>query len=139
MPQQHLIEQVASVFHGFKSALGKQFEERAIPMAPTHLKVLRTIHRHQPCTGQDIARLLNRDKAQVNRLLQDFFSQALVERVPNPSDKRSQLLEITAAGAERLQLMEQAEQTVIAQLTHGLSPQEQRELKRMLTVMQANV
>lgn len=132
MSQSMIIEKAAYIFKGFKALLAKEFAESSIQLAPTHLKVLRSIQEHQPCSAQVIAELMKRDKAQVNRLLHAFDKEQLIIRKENPNDKRSQLLTITNAGRSLLGRMEAAEKEVIKRMTGELTDEELCQLIKLL-------
>ena len=126
------IEGVSRLLHGFKSLLSREFQELGIDFAPTQMKVLRLVAHNEPCTSQELAGIIGRDKAQVTRLLQEMLNKGVIERAANPNDKRSQLLSVTETGTAALQVMEQAEQKVLAQLSQGLEPGEIAQFSELL-------
>ena len=106
MTELELIDLVFQIPKLYKQRLAKEFALRGIQLAPTHLKVMRLLNEKQPCTAHELAILLERDKAQVTRLLQGLVDQSLIEKRPNPSDKRSQLLLLSDYGQERMDAMQ---------------------------------
>jgi DNA-binding MarR family transcriptional regulator len=96
-------------------------ESLGMDIAPMHIRVIKIIDKKSPCTAVDIVHFLHRDKAQVTRLIKTLIEQELVEKAPNPEDKRSQLLIVTAKGKERLEILNRAEAKVIESMTQNIS------------------
>lgn len=115
------IGHISGVLYAFKNRLAEAFAQRGLAFAPTQLKVLRLVSHMSPCTAQALAQTLGRDKAQVTRLLQDLVNTGVLERVPNPDDKRSQLLHLTAEGESLYQQMLEAEQEVLESISKSIS------------------
>ncbi len=109
---------------GFKVKLKKGMEERGVQMAPMHFRAFRAITYHAPCTAQQMAEALKRDKSQITRLLNELVTEGWVERKPNPQDRRSQLLCVTAQGEAVLAMLKELEAKVTSQMMKGLSEAE---------------
>lgn len=90
--------------------------------------VVRGDHRSQLA----LARHLGIDRTVMTYLLDDLVEAGLVERRPNPSDRRQRLIVATEAGeklvATRCAEVAEAE----AELLHGLVPAERAQLRRLL-------
>ncbi|BFM09772.1 MarR family winged helix-turn-helix transcriptional regulator [Halioxenophilus aromaticivorans] len=133
MPLSHLaIERIAAVFHGYKTHISQEFAAAGVQGPPIQLRVLRLIQQLSPCTGQMLATEMKRDKAQITRLLQEMKTNGLVQQVPNPADKRSQLLEITATGQQTMVTMIAADDRVLAKLSALLTDEESKSLMATL-------
>lgn len=139
MLNESVIYALSHVLHQFKAQLAQGLATAGIALAPTHFKVLRLIARMTPCTAQDIAYQLQRDKAQVTRLLQELLQQAVIERIPNPHDKRSQWLSVTAHGKALLESMAAVEAQVLEHLWQGIAEPQQAQLLNTLRTMQQNL
>ncbi|MGR5148379.1 bifunctional helix-turn-helix transcriptional regulator/GNAT family N-acetyltransferase [Photobacterium alginatilyticum] len=57
---------------------------------------------HSAATVNEMAHRLNVDKSNASRTLAILLNQGLVQSVPNPLDKRSQIFELTAPGRDKL-------------------------------------
>ncbi|MDP5190891.1 MarR family winged helix-turn-helix transcriptional regulator [Rheinheimera baltica] len=94
----NVIETTFHLAHAVKQQLSYVLETQNLGIAPMHVRVLKIIHKRKGCTAIDIAGLFKRDKAQITRLVQQLIELKLVQKQPNPDDKRSQLLVLTAKG-----------------------------------------
>ncbi|GAA5025598.1 MarR family winged helix-turn-helix transcriptional regulator [Microbacterium fluvii] len=72
-------------------------------MLPAAYKVFTTIVRRESVTQSALSELLMADKGQISRTVHDLEDLGLVERTPDPNDRRSSLLSPTAEGLARLQ------------------------------------
>ncbi|MGD1907442.1 MAG: MarR family winged helix-turn-helix transcriptional regulator [Leptolyngbyaceae cyanobacterium] len=90
------------------------------------MKILKMIATMEDCTAQRIAQTIHRDKAQVNRVVQELVAQEMVERKPNPADKRSQLLRLSDKGEAALRAMNAVEDRVLRRMTHDIEIENQK-------------
>ncbi|SFK64158.1 MarR family winged helix-turn-helix transcriptional regulator [Methylophaga sulfidovorans] len=111
------IETIRLLAHAVKKRLALQLEVEALGLVPMQVRLMKIIHRRSPCTALDIASFMQRDKAQITRLISGLLEQGLIEKHPNPKDKRSHFLLLTPEG-DRIQeslskLIGQAEQSML--------------------------
>lgn len=139
MPQSNLFSQIAELFHTGKSVLSREFQAAGLPYPATYLKVTRLIERVQPCTAQTLVQLLQRDKAQITRLLNDMEKQGLIAREPNPHDRRSQLLVLSAKGREDFETMRAIEARMVKQMTKGMNREERDALLSAMARIRDNL
>ncbi|USD67536.1 MarR family transcriptional regulator [Vibrio sp. SCSIO 43136] len=118
------LENIFGFMHLLKRTMHAKVEELDLDLAPMHIRAMKIIEKHAPCTAVDIVNVLCRDKAQVTRLLKVLIDLELIEKQPNPEDKRSQFLVITDNGKAQMARFKEIEQEVIGQMTSGLSEQE---------------
>lgn len=71
-------------------------------MLPGAYKILCTIERYEQVTASTLAERLLLDKGQVSRTVRELEDLGLVARSPDPHDRRSALLSLTALATERL-------------------------------------
>lgn len=115
------VESVFQLAHAMKQELGCKLEAQDLGITPMHVRVVMTIHNRSLCTAQDIASLFKRDKAQITRLIKGLIDQEIVQKQPNPEDKRSQLLVLTPKGKElQKSLFEFADETQ-KKVSHGIN------------------
>ncbi|GAB3528293.1 bifunctional helix-turn-helix transcriptional regulator/GNAT family N-acetyltransferase [Photobacterium alginatilyticum] len=62
---------------------------------------------HSAATVNEMAHRLNVDKSNASRTLAILLNQGLVQSVPNPLDKRSQIFELTTTGRDKLTALHQ--------------------------------
>ena len=117
----------------------EHIEQLNLSITPMHLRVLKIINKKQTCTAIDIAQFMNRDKAQVTRLLNELIKQTLIEKVPNPEDKRSQRLLVTSEGLEILAQLATIDTKMNDKMMKGISQQELEEFERITGLMTKNL
>jgi DNA-binding MarR family transcriptional regulator len=62
--------------------------------------VLRTLHETDDISQKELSERADKDKATLTKILDLLEKQKLIQRVPNPSDRRSFLISITSRGDE---------------------------------------
>ena len=126
------IERLSMALHEFKTLLSNEFINANIDFSPTQMKVLRHITRIQPCTSQSLVVTLERNKAQITRMVQSLLEKGVIEKVEHQQDKRSQLLSTTPLGEEMLEKMSVAETEVLKKLSHRLTHDQSMQLAELL-------
>ncbi|MBT9313211.1 MarR family winged helix-turn-helix transcriptional regulator [Leptothoe kymatousa] len=139
MTAPHLIESMFRLMHSFKSRLAAELEAEGLRIAPTHMKILKMIAAMEECTAQRIAQTIHRDKAQVNRVVQELVAQEMIERKPNPADKRSQLLLLSDKGDAALKSMNAVENRVLCRMTHGVEMENQKVFIALAEQLRSNL
>ena len=82
---------------------------------------------------------MQRDKAQITRVLKELLNDGLIEKRPNPKDGRSQLLIPTERGAAVLTELIQAEQNTADVMTRSLGQQELEQFAELAARMVENL
>lgn len=139
MTTPHLIESMFRLMRSFKSCLSAELEAEGLSIAPMHMKTLKMIATMEECTAQRIAQSINRDKAQVNRVIQELVAQEMIERTLNPADKRSQLLQLSGKGETALQSMNAVENRVLCRMTHGINLENQQTFITLAEQLRSNL
>ena len=73
-------------------------------MLPGAYKVFTTIAQRAPITQSELSEHLLVDKGQLSRTVRELEGLGLVQRDPDPNDRRSNLLSPTDLGSERLRM-----------------------------------
>ncbi|QSX34206.1 MarR family transcriptional regulator [Shewanella avicenniae] len=132
-----------SVLDAYKTALLSAFSKQLPELSLLHFRVLRQVGRGAEAetgvTPLQIAQGLQRDKAQVTRLLAELTDKAWLVKVPHPQDKRSVLLQLTPQGQVLLDQALLLEQQVSAAMTQGVSAAQQQALSEGLIKLQQNL
>ncbi|WP_026286896.1 MarR family winged helix-turn-helix transcriptional regulator [Gilvimarinus chinensis] len=113
-------EAVFHLTHAIKQQLGNQLEDQRFGIAAMHVRVLKVIAKSNACTAIDIAGMFKRDKAQITRLVNQLIDLDLVQKEPNPNDKRSQLLTLTSAGRALQERLRDLSNDMEEQMTQGI-------------------
>jgi DNA-binding MarR family transcriptional regulator len=87
----------------------------------------------------ELAKQLGVDRTVMVYLIDDLERAGLVERIPDPHDRRSRLIRATRAGRERLEATEAAISAAEAELLGALSEDDQARLRGMLRDIAAHV
>ncbi|KII76331.1 MarR family winged helix-turn-helix transcriptional regulator [Vibrio renipiscarius] len=124
MSDKKSLDSLFKLVHSLKRNAQAQIETLALDIAPMHVRVLKIISKKPRCTAVDIAHFLERDKAQVTRLLNSLIEKNLIIKAPNPEDKRSQCLLITESGQAIMSTIAQVDEVMFDKIKEGLSDEE---------------
>ena len=125
--------------HGVKRQLQSIASSIDEDLAPMHIRVIKIIDRKKLCTAIDIANYLNRDKAQVTRLISTLIKKGLITKQPNKDDKRSQFLIISNEGEDVIKAIAQFDKNIMEIMTRDLEENEIKEFERVAKLMTANL
>lgn len=139
MSERKSLDSLFTLVHTLKRNLHDQIEELHLGITPMHVRVIKIINHKPHCTAVDITNYLNRDKAQVTRLLSSLLTQELIIKEPNPEDKRSQCLRITESGKEIMKKISVIDKTMFEKMSMDLSEAEIAEFKRVAKKMASNL
>lgn len=118
------LDNLFHLVHILKRQLHEQIEQLELPIAPMHVRVIKIISKQSPCTAMDVVNFLNRDKAQVTRLIKTLIEEGFIEKRPNPEDKRSQCLLTTEKGNEVLSKIKAVDAEIFQKMTLNVSEKE---------------
>lgn len=118
------LDNLFHLVHVLKRQLHEQIEQLELPIAPMHVRVIKIISKQSPCTAMDVVNFLNRDKAQVTRLIKALIEEGFIEKRPNPEDKRSQCLLTTEKGNEVLAKIKAVDAEIFQKMTLNVSEEE---------------
>lgn len=118
------LDNLFHLVHVLKRQLHEQIEQLELPIAPMHVRVIKIISKQSPCTAMDVVNFLNRDKAQVTRLIKTLIEEGFIEKRPNPEDKRSQCLSTTEKGNEVLSKIKAVDAEIFQKMTLNVSEEE---------------
>ncbi len=90
-------------------------------------------------TQQFISDELKIDKVSMVRILDYLAGKKLINKVINPDDRRSHLIQLTAKGEKMIPTIKEAIAEVNRQAMLGLSPTQQKELYTSLNQVQLNL
>ncbi len=139
MSNKNSMDSLFQLVHSLKRNMQQQIEALELDIAPMHVRVLKIINSKPQCTAVDIANLLDRDKAQVTRLLNTLLEQTLITKQPNPEDKRSQCLRLTDDGQAIMAKLANIDAVIFEKMKAGLSSQDLDTFQRLACLMTANL
>jgi DNA-binding MarR family transcriptional regulator len=118
------------VFRAYAKAANVAFSE--LPGGPRGYQVLASAARGQPGSQLELARHLGVDRTVMTYLLDDLEKAGLIERRPDPQDRRARQIVATASGRERLDHLDQRMQAAERHVLAGLDSEEDRRAFRAL-------
>ncbi|MEV6138884.1 MarR family transcriptional regulator [Nocardia sp. NPDC051990] len=98
-----------------------------------HYALLSTLGEFGPASQADLGRRTRIDRSDIVAALNDLAERGLIERTPDPSDRRRNIVTITKAGTRHLDELDQRIEGAQDELLAALSVAERRELVRLLT------
>jgi DNA-binding MarR family transcriptional regulator len=105
-------------------------------LTPTSVAALATIERHGPMTPSEIAAIERVKRPTITRTLGCLEREALIDRSPDPTDKRSALVRINGAGRERLRRLRKRKNAYLARRMRDLSDEEVETLERAAEILE---
>jgi DNA-binding MarR family transcriptional regulator len=117
----HLVSQAATVLNADMAA---RFREANLEVTVEMWNVLNHLWVKDGQTQQELANQCRRDKSTITRILDNMVRRGLVSRVPDPADRRSNLVHLTPQGrGVQAALLEPARVSIEA-AQHGIRPQD---------------
>jgi MarR family transcriptional regulator, lower aerobic nicotinate degradation pathway regulator len=98
-----------------------------------HYRLLAALEEFGPASQAALGRRTSIDRSDVVAALNDLAERKLIERSPDPADRRRNVITITPAGTEQLRLLDRVLADVQDELLAPLSATERTQLTRLLT------
>lgn len=110
-------------------------------LSALHINILNIVQASEQnrCTANKIAQVMKRDKAQIARLIKELLALNLIIKLPNPDDKRSQLLVLTDEGCILMNKISHTEKMVQQKLEQGISSEDLATFNRVAKIMINNL
>jgi len=105
-------------------------------LTPTSVAALATIERHGPMTPSEIAAIERVKRPTITRTLGCLEREGLIDRTPDPTDRRSALVEINGAGRERLRRLRSRKNAYLARRMRDLTDEEVETLERAAEILE---
>jgi DNA-binding MarR family transcriptional regulator len=97
-----------------------------------HYRLLAALAEFGPASQAQLGRRTDMDRSDVVAALNELAARGLVQRSPDPADRRRNVVSITPAGHAHLDRLEELLTRVQAELLAPLSPAERTKLTRLL-------
>lgn len=121
----------------FARALGAQVEP--LGLAPGQFPVLLALWEREERTQGELSRLVQVEQPTMANTLTRMERDGLIQRKPDPLDRRRMVIRLTDKGREMEAPAVQAAQSINARAMDSLTPRERHELRRMLGIVAANL
>ncbi len=125
-------DEFSSLIGSFRRVMAEHAERVSPGMLPGVYKVFTTIARQEGVTLSALAEALMADKGQMSRAVRELEGLGLVERTPDPADRRSSLLSVTAEGRERLAAARAPRERALVRALEDWELDDVRSLARLL-------
>lgn len=139
MPTHSLSDSLHRFTHAYRAGLRAAAREADIPVAVTHIRVMKAICHRPQSTTHSIAKLMSRDKAQIARVLNEMLEAGLIVKTPNPEDRRSHWLTPTPAGERLMTRIHELERQTAERMTAGLSEADITQFLQLINHMSDNM
>jgi DNA-binding MarR family transcriptional regulator len=105
-------------------------------LTPTSVAALATVERHGPITPSEIAAIERVRRPTITRTLACLEREGLIDRAPDPADRRSALVSVNGAGRERLRRLRGRKNAYLARRMRDLSAEEVETLERAAEILE---
>ncbi|MGN6815990.1 MAG: MarR family winged helix-turn-helix transcriptional regulator, partial [Solirubrobacterales bacterium] len=92
--------------------------------------------RHGPMTPSEIAAIERVKRPTITRTLACLEREGLIDRAPDPADRRSALVSVNAAGRERLRRLRGRKNAYLARRMRALTDEEVQTLERAAEILE---
>lgn len=105
-------------------------------LTPTSVAALATIERHGPMTPSEVAEIERVKRPTITRTLGCLEREGLIDRAPDPEDRRSALVSVNGDGRERLRRLRKRKNAYLARRMRHLSDEEVDTLERAAEILE---
>lgn len=119
--------------------LYRNFRKEGLEFTPEQWTVLANLWYREGVSQQELCNATYKDKPSMTRLIDNLEKQQLVERKPDKTDRRNNLIFLTEKGK---QLQSAANQTVLATMQeafHGIDPKDIVTARKVLKLVFENI
>jgi DNA-binding MarR family transcriptional regulator len=124
---------VESVMHALMSVGRLMRRSPGETLDPGTFWMLKTITAHGAMRVTDLAQYANLDTSTVSRHVAQLHRTGLIERTPDPDDRRAQRVELSQAGRDQLDAAVRSRIALLEEGLGGWEPEELDDLGRLLT------
>ncbi len=129
------------LIHDVARLLRRRFEQRAggTGLTRSQWQTIAFLSRREGLSQAALAEDLDIEPITLTRILDRLSARGLIERRPDPTDRRRWALFLTAAAVPLLKEMETLGEATRAEALHGVTPQDLVKLEETLNRMKANL
>ena len=136
-PWRRVESTLVATARAIRNAYDRRFESLGLNLSQASL--LAFLHESGPQSQTALARRLGVGRAAIGTLIDGLEDRGLVERQPDPADRRVWLVQTTQAGKELADPIRESDTELRAQLRAGISREERQQLAQLLLRLQANL
>ena len=131
-------EPLSEAFWAVARRLREMSQETLVPweITPSHLRALRVLKRYGTMRLSALSDYLHIAPRSATEVVDALESRGLVQRRPDPADRRATLVEVTGRGARTLEAIRAARGTEAERVFGRLSPADRADLARILRALQ---
>lgn len=111
-------------------------QEAGDELTPSQVAALAAIGRHGPLTPSELADIERIQRPTATRVLGLLEQAGLIERQPDPLDRRSALVRVTSEGRARLRRLRTRKTAYLGRLMSDLAPGDLRTLDEAATIIE---
>jgi DNA-binding MarR family transcriptional regulator len=111
-------------------------QEAGSDLSPSLTAALSTVERHGPLTPSEVAARERIQRPTATRVLARLEEAGLVERTPDPQDRRSSLVSVTPAGTDLLAALRTRKTAFLARRLEHLDPDDRATLDRAAAILE---
>ncbi len=101
--------------------------------------ILKNLNRHTDLSQKELAEYCGKDQPTLTRIVDLLVSKKLVERRANPTDRRSFVVHLTAAGKRKIETLSGEVNKIRMQAWQNLNEEDFEHLKRILNTIYTNL
>lgn len=101
--------------------------------------VLRTLKDSDRISQKELSIKTDKDQATLTKILDLLEKREAVRRVPNPSDRRSYLIEITQKGEDLVQILTPYIENIFMNIVSGIEPEKLAAFQEVLGTIENNI
>jgi DNA-binding MarR family transcriptional regulator len=111
-------------------------QEAGSDLSPSMTAALATIERHGPMTPSELASRERIRRPTATRVLARLEEMGLIQRTPDPQDRRSSLVAVTAEASEMLAELRTRKTAFLAERLDRLGPEDRAALERAADILE---
>ncbi|KYD02676.1 hypothetical protein B5V89_05250 [Heyndrickxia sporothermodurans] len=108
-------------------------------LAPEQNLIMRMLWNEDGISSTELVSHLNKDKANIARMIASLEGKGFIKKVDDPSDKRTFKVHLTEEGKRLAHLVEPVQQKMRDTLTKGMTEEEVNELQKLITKIINNI
>ncbi len=128
-----------AIHMNIRSKMSAEVKRQQIDFSPLEHIAMSHILKSGGASQQMLVESMNKDKAQIARIVARLLRQNLIIKQDNPNDKRSVLLNLSSKGEKLLQRLDQLELEIITDMMVGFSDEESESLSIFLERINKNL